>query len=49
MKNGVIGFDLYDKSDFIPFDKLTPFFNQYLDGEDRNKTAYQPAGGCRYQ
>lgn len=31
--------DLYDKLDVIPFDKLTAFFNQHLNGEKGNKTA----------
>ena len=31
--------DLYDKLDVIPFDKLTAFFNQNLNEENRNKTA----------
>lgn len=31
--------DLYDKLDVIPFDKLMAFFNLYLNGEKRNKTA----------
>lgn len=31
--------DLYDKSDVIPFDKLTSFFNQHLNQEKGNKTA----------
>jgi len=31
--------DLYDKVDVIPFDKLTAFFNQHLNGEKENKTA----------
>ena len=31
--------DLYDKTDVIPFDKSTAFFNQHLDGEKGNKTA----------
>ena len=31
--------DLYDKLDVIPFDKLTAFFNQHLNKENKNKTA----------
>ncbi len=31
--------DLYDKLDVIPFDRLTAFFDQHLNGEKGNKTA----------
>ena len=31
--------DLYDKIDVIPFDKLTAFFTQHLNGGQENKTA----------
>ena len=31
--------DLYDKLDVIPFDKLTSFFTEHLNGEKGNKTA----------
>jgi fermentation-respiration switch protein FrsA (DUF1100 family) len=31
--------DLYDRLDLIPFDKLTAFFNQHLNGVNENKTA----------
>jgi uncharacterized protein len=31
--------DLYDKLDVIPFEKLSAFFNQYLNGENGDKTA----------
>jgi len=31
--------DLYDKVDVIPFDKLTSFFTQHLNGSTGNKTA----------
>ena len=38
MKNAIIGFDLCEKLDVIPFDKFTAFFNQHLNEENRNKT-----------
>lgn len=31
--------DLYDRSDVIPFDKLTAFFTQHLNGDKGSKTA----------
>jgi uncharacterized protein len=37
--------DLYDKLDVIPFDKLTTFFNQHLNGEKANKAANVSGNG----
>ncbi|HEX8677791.1 MAG TPA: alpha/beta hydrolase, partial [Segetibacter sp.] len=31
--------DLYDRSDVIPFDKLTAFFTEHLNGDIGSKTA----------